>query len=253
MQRAFSLTNNRGMTIRGTQEWYGSPHGTPVILAHGMIATHNQPQIREVAKMLARAGFVTFRFSATNNVGSSQGHLINFTVGGFVDDMRSVVEYALSESRHATCDVVGYSLGGMVATIVAADDARIKHVAVQAPTYDLKKEMERTTIFPPYRLLGWTLRYSHTLDRKFKLGFHFYEEGILYDMRQYVARLHAPTLIAYGTRDKYLRHANFSQAFQRLGGRKKIVRIPGAGHTFRRQTHIVQFADCVTNWFHDNA
>ncbi len=249
MQRGFSIQNSRNVVIRGAADWYGKAYGPPVIFSHGLVVTHTQAQVRDAAQRVAQAGYVSYRFTATNHVGTSQGSLRNFTVDGYVGDLRCVIDYALRETQHHYCYLVGYSLGSMVSYIVAADDDRVRRMVLQSPLYDFDLEIRRKLALPPYRAIGWGMQYSRWLRERFRLGTQYYEEGIRYDPAQLLAQVHAPTLVVYGTKDRILRHSNFTDIYDKLTVEKRLVPLSGAGHTFRSSSDIHQLAELIIEWF----
>lgn len=61
-------------------------------------------------------------------------------------------------------------------------------------------------------------------------------------------RVTAPTLFIVGERDTGVLNLN-RHAYERLGGRKQLAVIPGAGHLFEEAGALEQVATLATDWF----
>lgn len=110
-----------------------SPADTPaVVLLHGYPANK--------ADLLPIAGALRSRFTVLlldfRSFGASEGRA---TTLGFRErgDLRAGVD-ALAQRGHTRIGVFGYSLGGAVAILAAAEDPRIRAVAAWAPFADLR-------------------------------------------------------------------------------------------------------------------
>ncbi|MBU0598114.1 alpha/beta hydrolase [Patescibacteria group bacterium] len=248
MQKKFAIKNRRGLTIRGIMEWKWDKYGPLVILSHGLAVTYKQSQVRLVGDALAEAGYTVFRLTATNSIGESDGSLLNFTVSGYIQDIKTVMRYAFEKTGQDYCALMGYSVGAMASYIVAAQDERVKALVLQGPLYDLKAEMSRLIYLPLYKAMGWMWKMSKTANKRFRLGYEFYHDGIRYRPDDYLRKITCPSLVIYGTKELLLQKHDFIELYKRLRCDKKLVKISGAGHTFRSKKRISELAREVLKW-----
>ena len=87
---------------------------------------------RQVADTLSRRGIAVLRLD-DRGVGGSEGD-VHGTSADFADDIRAAVEYLRSRSEidPARIALVGHSEGGMIAPMLAADDARLAAIVLMA-------------------------------------------------------------------------------------------------------------------------
>jgi len=107
-------------------------HGFPAGARGALTSAQTYPDLAD--HLAAETGWtvVAFNFRGT---GESEG---NFSLGGWVDDLRAVVDHAVDMPRAGGVWVAGSSAGGAVALCAAADDDRIGGVATLAapPEFD---------------------------------------------------------------------------------------------------------------------
>lgn len=113
----------------------GSPRGT-LILCHGFPsgapADPGDPGYAGLARDLVTDGFAAATFAFRGCYGSPG----DFSLSGWVEDLSAVVD-ALCERGSEPLGIVGSSLGGSVALLVAADDPRVGLVATLAAPAEL--------------------------------------------------------------------------------------------------------------------
>ncbi|MBU2228959.1 alpha/beta hydrolase [Patescibacteria group bacterium] len=252
MQKKFSIKNRRGLTIRGIIDWKGKSYGPLIILCHGLFGFVEKPNIKKVAKALVKTGYAVVRFDATNNVGKSQGRFEKFTVGGYIQDTKQVISYALKKLRTKEYSVVGFSIGAMPAYVIAANDKRMKHMVLQGPTYDLKYELERENNFLKLKEKGWAFKYSVGLKKNIKVGYELYREGIKYKVDPYLKKVGCPTLVVYGSKEHPGTQKNFRELYRQLKTKKKRIILPNAPHTLVSNKNVGMFTEKSIKWLKAN-
>jgi len=249
MQKRFEVKNRKGLTIRGIIEWKKKQIGPLIILCHGLKASMDQPQIKETAKALIKAGYAVVSFDATNNVGKSQGNFINFTTGGYIQDAKRVVTYALQTTKQKEYIFVGFSIGAMASYIIASKDRRTKKLVIQAPVYNLKKILTRPYYnFPLWLKQGWIMLHSNYLNKDFKLGIKIYQEGIKYKVNQYLKKIKCPVLVIYGSKEDSESKKDFRKLFKVLQSEKRKIVLPDTLHTLKTKRQINVFTDQIIKW-----
>lgn len=101
-------------------------HGFPA--GPGGAATSGQTYPELAEYLASEAGWVvlTFNFRGT---GASPG---NFSLGGWLDDLRAAIDHLLATERVSGVWVAGSSTGGALAICQAAEDERVRGVATLA-------------------------------------------------------------------------------------------------------------------------
>jgi putative redox protein len=105
-------------------------HGFPIGPLDARLSAGTFPElIDRVTHQLGWAG-MTFTF---RGCGSSEG---DFSLQGWVDDLRSAIDYLITEVHPSGIWLIGTNTGGSLVTCVAADDPRINGVALLGPRAD---------------------------------------------------------------------------------------------------------------------
>ena len=112
--------------------------GPAVILCHGfpinpLDAQRSAGTYPELMDRVARElGCVAMTFNF-RGCGASKG---NFSLQGWVDDLRNAISYLLTVSEPTGVSLVGTNTGGSIAICVAADDPRVSATALLGPRAD---------------------------------------------------------------------------------------------------------------------
>jgi uncharacterized protein len=105
-------------------------HGFPSGPRGAAVSAETYPQLAD--RLAAEAGWtvLTFNFRGT---GDSEG---DFSLGGWIADLRAAVEHLLAEESVAGVWLAGFSTGGALALCTAAEDERVSGVAALAAPAD---------------------------------------------------------------------------------------------------------------------
>lgn len=236
-----------GLTIRGLIEWRGKSYGPLIVLCHGFKALYKQPQIAVLARRLVMVGYTVVSLDATNSVGTSDGKLVNFTVGGYIQDIKQVMGYALRYTSQKRCVLIGYSIGAMAGYVIASQDKRVRGLALQGPSYRLGTTLDKD-ITTQISEKGWARVWSNTLSKFVVIGGDVYRYAKRYDVDEHLRAVKCPVLVTYGTYEEPVRIRNMDYLYRLLRGRKKIVKILSAPHTFRKREHINLFVRAIIKW-----
>src|SRR3954447_20555468 len=98
-------------------------HGFPTEGKRARVSGQTYPQLAD--RIAADAGWVvlTFNFRGT---GDSEG---DFSLNGWLTDLRHAVDYLLSTEKAAGVWLAGFSTGGALALCTAGEDERVRGVA----------------------------------------------------------------------------------------------------------------------------
>lgn len=212
--RAFRLELGDGEFVCGDELPGSAPH---YVFLHGL----GSVRVGEKSSLLlahARAsGRACLRFDLRGH-GESSGRLGRVAVSELIDDTARVL------AAIGGGDVVGSSLGGLVAAHVAARRPElVRRLALLAPAFGLLPRLAER-LDPHGRM--WTNQGQ---------GF-FVEPRVLADARELdeqglPARLSVPTLVVHGTGDDVIPHRMSERFFAALASpQKQLWLVPGGDH-----------------------
>lgn len=206
-----------------------------VVFCHGFTGTKVEAHriFVKMARVLEKYNIASLRFDFCG-CGDSEGEFVDITVGDHIKDATRAVDFAVSSPgiNKTRVGVLGFSLGGTVASYVAGRHLRVKSLALWAPAADLveeanqirsKKELKRIRKYK-------AVDYYGTL-----LGKPFVEEIPKIHPVAEIENYRGSTIIIHGTKDKSvpLSHSlNYYRALKRNGRPVERHLIEGADHTF---------------------
>lgn len=248
MRLPFILTNPEGHPIRGEVRAprLGRDRGT-VILCHGFKGFWDWGGFPYFLDAAAAAGFFAVGFSFSGS-GVSSGDRVDEperfaenTPSREVADLATVVRAAregrlpLGGCPSGPIGIVGHSLGGGIAILHAADDPSVSAVAVWASV--AKWDRFDPESVAEWRRQGWILVKNLRTGQDLRLSIAFLEDvernRERLDIPAAVRRLAPPLLLLHGDADESVPIAEGeSIAAAAAGGRARLVRVAGAGHTF---------------------
>lgn len=246
-QQAFEI-DHQGQTIRGMsyQPAKATRHPT-VIFLHGFTGQRieNGFMFVKLSRALAQAGIAAITFDFLNS-GESDGSFDQMLVTGQLTDALRVAEWSQRQPfvDRARMGLLGFSLGGMLASCVNARMSCFKSLALLAPTTEqnicrhAKREGQSdacSIIFGP-----------HCLHPK------FFEDVITLNSVADVVQNPRPTLIVQGTDDTAVPPAvsqHFIDAMQKAEVECELKLIDGADHPFAHPSWRHQLQTTVIDWF----
>jgi pimeloyl-ACP methyl ester carboxylesterase len=205
-------------------------HDTLVIIAHGLTGNLDRPQLAALANGLADRGWPCLRITYPGN-GNSEGDFRDCTITKEITDLTSIIDGLPSGTRIAYC---GHSMGAAVGALAAAKDARIQLLVSLAGMVHTAAFYEREFgSLEPDKDCLWD-------EPEFPLSQTFAEDlrGIG-NVLESAARVNIPWLLLHGVEDDLVPAQDSRDVFAVTAGAKKIVEIPGAGHSFDESTYPV--------------
>lgn len=197
--------------------------GTLVIIAHGLTGNLERPQLLALATGLAERGWPCLRITYPGN-GNSGGDFRDCTITKEISDLTDILDSIPSGTRIAYC---GHSMGAAVGALAAARDSRIRVLVSLAGMVHTAAFYEREfgSLEPGEDYL-WE-------EPEFPLSLAFANDlrGIG-DVLESAAKVAAPWLFLHGMEDDLVPVRDSRDAHAVAGGPKKLVEIPGAGHSF---------------------
>jgi pimeloyl-ACP methyl ester carboxylesterase len=206
-----------------------------------------------VAKMLAERGIPTFAYDRRAHNDSTG----EFSFKSIEEDLRGILDYFERDRGTRRFGLLGFSFGGITATIAASKDKRIRSLClINAYPNFFRMELERTRT--KRRLRYMTYRIISLLDRigllkyirirfsdirvqrlekgrgmRWNFGPTFHELINGPDATDYIKKLDVPVLFVRSNRDRTTNPKNTDLLFESCGSKqKKLVGIDEESHFF---------------------
>jgi len=177
-------------------------------------------------------------------------------------------ELAAMRARHGSVAIVGLSMGGALATVLAADEGDVPALALVAPYLSMPGWLRRLALahrvctpFVPY-LHGRGERSIHDPSERLKsLAYGTSTPRLLFELLQVVRwanaaapRVTAPTLVVQSREDNRIPADACEGAYARLGAReKRLLWLDGCGHLITVDYGRERVLEAVGAWLAANA
>lgn len=216
----------------------GARRDTLVILAHGVTGNKDRPLLVAVAEGLAQRGWPCLRISFSGN-GASGGRFEDSCISKEVKDLDAVLETVPPDVRIA---YLGHSMGGAVGVLKAARDSRISLLVSLAG-------MTHTAAFCEREFGTVTPGEGNMWDEEgCPLSQVFVDDmRAIGDILKPAAALPQPWLLIHGEADDVVPPGDSDDAFAVAREPKKLVKIPGADHSFGEE-HFPRLVEEVDAW-----
>jgi uncharacterized protein len=220
-----------------------------VVLCHGFLSNKNSSTNKTLTRLLLAQGIATLRFDFFGQ-GDSDGPFAKLRVSIAVAQAQAALRQAVALG-YRRLGLMGSSFGGLVATLVAAEDASLKALGLKCPVPDfpdmLRHEFGETGI-RQWQQNG-TIPDVTGGTRPVPLEFAFYEDCLKHDGYKAAARISAPVLIVQGDRDEYVGRLQADKLMDALRGTKQLEVLTGADHSFSKADDFRTMTTLLTDWF----
>mgnify|MGYP001563639749 CR=1 FL=1 len=229
-ETAISFINPQGKILKGV---FGVPaigaRFPALIMCPGFGKTKSERKYVELGIFLAEHRIANLRFDFTGH-GDSEGSLVNFGIQQAVEDLRAAHQY-LCQNKIIDQDrlaILGHSFGALVAVLFQAEASRAKTLILLAPALQQKELIGRW--YDKKQLALW--RKQGFLDTpKGMVGLQYLQVSEVIDWQESVAKIKAPTLFIWGSKDEDVPREYSCGAFKRFVCPKKLIEI-NADHHF---------------------
>jgi hypothetical protein len=225
------------------------PHPA-VALCHGLTgnAAESHFLFTKMARQLASDGIAALRFDCRGS-GWSQGRFDEMTLEREVHDARTALDYlqaqpALDAER---LGVLGLSMGGCVAAMLAGRDERVRALVLWAAVADPQALRSRLLREAGYGLEEAPAR---SLDIGGLLfGPDFFAGLLAARPLDELAQYRGPALVVHGTADEWVPVSEASAYVDVLRpGFRQLFALDGGDHTFARADHEQQVIQLSAAW-----
>ncbi|WP_119067274.1 alpha/beta hydrolase family protein [Aggregatilinea lenta] len=197
-----------------------------VVMLHGFTGQHVEQDrlFVQAARVLAGLGFAVLRVDFYGS-GDSDGDFEQFSIQTELDDAVGLLDWIAAQPGidPARIGVLGLSLGGCVAALLAGQDPRVKALVLwNAVSLPATHFGEIPLEGPDAYVIGGQRVSAAFLDA-------FYQLDVTGRLRDYPG----PALIVRGTTDDVVPEPEAHALKAALGDRGNLLLIEGAGHTFQ--------------------
>lgn len=121
MIKHIELTNKEGKILRGYLDYPENMNGELVIYFHGFTGNKSEHAKHFVnfSRLISKEGYASLRLDFSGN-GESDGEFYDFTMDTLISDAKLIIEYALTIQGVKKYTLLGFSMGGAVATYMSS-------------------------------------------------------------------------------------------------------------------------------------
>ena len=205
-------------------------HGFPSGPRGAAVSAETYPQLAE--RLAAESGWTVLSFNF-RGTGDSEG---DFSLGGWMADMRSAVDHLLAAEGVAGVWLAGFSTGGALALCTAAEDDRVAGVAALAAPADFS-----TWADDPRRFLDHAREVGVVRSRDFPPDF----DGWARELREIRASAVVgkipprPLLLVHGVDDDIVPAVDARQLADAADGTVELRVLTGARHRLRHDPRAI--------------
>jgi len=221
-----------------------------IVMFHGFTANKTHRLLVHVARNLCDSGYVVFRFDFRGS-GESDGEFEDMTVLGEVSDAEKALTF-LTKQRLVDKEklgVIGHSLGGRVAAILASRDKRVKFVVLYSPGLGPLEKMFRSQIDKEAMEKmdsGEAVKISSVYLRK--PFFNTLDDPVPLDV---MSKIKAPILIIHGDKDEHLSTDGSRKGYEivkNLNDKNEFYVVKGGNHSFSERVHALEVIKKTQEW-----
>lgn len=209
-------------------------NGNLVIFCPGYLDSKDYRGLVGLSETLEKQGYTVVRFEPTGTW-ESEGDISDYTTSQYLEDIKNVLDYMLSQASYKQILLGGHSRGGQVSILYAARDSRISIVLGIMPSSggpmerQRRKEWERQGVNISQRDLPddknkkkeFCVPFGHVLDQE------------LYNAVVDVKKIKAPIILIAGELDDLVPPDDVKEIFDNANEPKKFFVIPNIGHNYR--------------------
>lgn len=225
-----------------------------ILMFHGFTGNKTEAHrlFVHVAKSLSEHGFMVLRFDFRGS-GDSDGEFEDMTLPGEVSDAERALTFLLRQRNidRNRIGVIGLSMGGRVAAILASKDKRIKFAVLYSPVLGSlrerslsflgKEKIERLNSGEAVEFFaeGWYIK---------KAFFETVDYIVPLDI---IDSIKVPMLIVQGDKDPLIPVEVAMRAYEKIKGvneKNELYIVRGGDHTFSKREHTVEVIKKTLDW-----
>lgn len=219
-----------------------------VLMLHGFGGDHITSAFKfpRLSRRLVKKGFATVRFDFRGS-GNSEGDFVEVSPCTECRDAMEVIDWVRNSGW---CDgrvsLLGYSLGGMISSLVVGKSENINSLCMWAPAI-----MNRELFEDAFKKFESEFEKNGYLDYQgLKIGKVFANEAIKIDAAKELEKFTGPVMIIHGSADNTVPHESVMKyAAERS---LEFKPIEGAGHKFESEEWLEELFSSTVHFFVEN-
>ena len=243
-RQVFDFVGSSGTTLSGRLDLPDERARGAVLMAHCFTCTKDVHTQTRLSRALVEAGYATMRFDFTG-LGGSDGDVAATTVSSNLGDLRRAA-MALIQRGVGPCGLLGHSLGGAAALMVAADLKTVRSVVtVAAPS----TPGHVRHLFADAVDVADDRFQVRIGGRPFEIGQDFVDDLDRHDSASAIADLGRPLLVVHPVDDSIVPVSEGEAIFAAARQPKSFVPLLGTDHMIAEREAADELARVVVGWF----
>jgi len=245
MVNELNLKNSQGEKLAGILH-KSSDKKFVMIYCHGFPGSKDRDQIGDFCNGLESAGINAFRFDFAGS-GASEGEFREGTTSKQIADLKSVVDYFVSEGYEV--GLVGHSRGGMTVVLEASMDDRIKLVISVSGSMDTQNFINRIFPWQAEKIRNDEIFYwwEEKHGKRYPVTPDMIKDLETHEPCKAVKKITCPILFVHGLDDANVLPEESQSTYREANEPKKIKLYERADHCFRDKKVFQQMLkDCIS-------
>lgn len=244
--RSIELENRRGRRLSARLDLPddGDSPAT-ALLAHCFTCCKDLAGLVRLSRTLTEHGFAVLRFDFTG-LGESEGDVGEAGLGGDADDLEDAAAW-LEEEMAAPSLLVGHSMGGLAALLVADRLASLRALATIGTPAEPEHVQGLLGGDPGELKEGETVDVT-VADRSFRLGKGFFDELRERTPTECLRELRIPVLFMHSVTDQVVGIDHAERLFRAARSAKSFVSLAQAGHLLPRDQDARYAGRVIGGW-----
>ncbi len=218
-----------------------------VILCHGMESTKESEKLMAISRTLAEKGVRALRFDFACS-GESGGKFEEITYSGEVEDLQAAFDF-LCPHQAERIGLLGSSMGGTVALLLAARDSRAKAlVTIAAPIHP---EKITESLLSQEEVLHWR-QTGFLIYHGRRINVSFLDDVQRLNISQAARTISCPVLVIHGDRDTTVPVDEAYELYGDLPRPKKLCILRGADHRLAEPRFMEEALRESVDWLVQN-
>ena len=224
-----------------------------IVLFHGFRGSKTETHrlFVQIARKLCNIGFVILRFDFRGS-GDSEGEFEDMTVQGEVSDAKKSIDFLQKQKfvDEERIGVIGLSLGGRVATILASKDERIKFIVLLSPALGPLKE-KAISLIDDEALKSLNSVESIEFERGWYLKRSFFDSLDDPISLKIIDEIKVPILIIHSDNDQRVPIETSKEAYNTikdLNEKNEFYLVKNGEHSFPKRERTSEIIEKTSNW-----
>jgi hypothetical protein len=242
MEEKIFIDNSNGLKLSLIISYPDKNKQYPAILIlGGFVGYKEEAHVKELAGALMQNGFAAIRFDCSG-FGESDGIFEkDYLMSNYLKDIESVYRYVgqLKFVDKNKIGVVGYSLGGILSAVFAAEHPEVKICAVISSP---------TTVFAANWIKMFLKDWRKKVFKKevlqktkrMKVSLGFIKDAGKFKVLNFIQKVHCPLLVILGLADELIDSNDSRKIFRAANNPKKLIEIEGLGHEHKNYPKAIR-------------